>query len=228
MTLTLGIDDAGRGPVIGSMILAGVLLDKNSETILKKYNITDSKLLTHPFRVSLAKLIKESALNFHIVKSTPEEIDSAVESKLNLNTLEAIKAAEIINALNDNKSKIQVIVDCPSVNTKKWRTTLISFIKHSENLNIKCEHKADFNHFSVSAASIIAKVTREEEVEKIKKQYGEIGSGYPSDPYTKDFLKTHGKSLSSSGIFRKSWATWKNMFPENSIDSKKKGQSTLF
>lgn len=220
MNLTLGIDDAGRGPLIGPMILAGVLADKNTEQALKKEGVADSKQLLHPKRVLLSKLIKESALAFHVVKSNPEQIDEAIHSGLNLNTLEAMKTAEIINEINQGKlqkEKIKVVVDCPSVNTSAWRKKLLEFIKHLDNLEVYCEHKADVNHPTVSAASILAKVTREEEVEKIKiklKEYGNPGSGYPSDPFTKEFLKKHGKELANSGIFRKSWATWKAFFPE--------------
>lgn len=224
--LILGIDDAGRGPLIGPMILAGVLVKKEDEEFFKKNGIKDSKQLTHPTRVALSDIIKSTALAFHVVQSTPEVIDEAIISGLNLNTLEAMKTAEIINEINQNKfqkEKIKVIVDCPSVNTTAWREKLLEFIKHPENLEVHCEHKADVNHPSVSAASILAKVEREKEVAKIKekyKQYGDTGSGYPSDPYTKEFLKKHGKRLENEGIFRKSWATWKQMFPQ-------KSQSTL-
>jgi ribonuclease HII len=222
--LIIGIDDAGRGPLIGPMILAGVLLTQEQENILRESGVKDSKQLLHPVRVKLAETIKGNSINSHVVKSFPDEIDTAVESKTNLNTLEARKAAEIINALNDGKEKIKVIIDCPSVNTKAWRVTVLKFIEKKENLEVICEHKADVNHPSVSAASILAKVAREDEVEKIKKQYekyGNIGSGYPSDPVTKTFLKKHGKELENSGIFRKSWATWKVMF------EKSKKQATL-
>lgn len=222
--LIIGIDDAGRGPLIGPMILAGVLLTREQENILRESGVKDSKQLLHPARVRLAETIKGNSINSHVVKSYPDEIDMAVESKTNLNTLEAKKAAEIINVLNGGKEKINVVIDCPSVNTKAWRAVLLRFIANPDNLDIKCEHKADVNHPSVSAASILAKVAREEEVEKIKKQYekyGNIGSGYPSDPVTKTFLKKHGKELENSGIFRKSWATWKTMF------EKSKKQSTL-
>ena len=153
------------------------------------------------------------------MKSLPEEIDNCE----NLNTLEAEKTAEIINSLNKGKykkEKIKVIIDCPSVNTSAWSKVLAGFIEHPENLEVACEHKADANHVAAGAASILAKVTREEEVEKIKKKYGNIGSGYPSDPVTKNFLMKNGNELKDSGIFRKSWATWKNLFPT-------KGQSTL-
>jgi len=215
--LALGIDDAGRGPLIGPMILAGVLLDKNSESFLRKYSVKDSKMLEHSMRVKLSKIIKESALAYRVVKSLPEEIDKAVDGGMNLNTLEAVKCAEIINSINSGKNrkeKIKVIVDCPSVNIKDWQAKLLGFVDSRENLQVVCEHKADANHLSVSAASIIAKVVREEEVALIRKKYGNIGSGYPSDPYTKKFLVEHGSSLKNSGIFRKSWATWKEIFPD--------------
>ena len=221
--LILGIDDAGRGPLIGPMILAGVLLKKEEEKTLKKEGVKDSKLLQHSQRIRLEKIIKENSIASKIVKAHPEEIDSSINSGTNLNTLEAKKMAEIINFLNPKKEKIEVIVDCPSVNISAWRNKLLSFIEHSENLEIKCEHKADFNHISVGAASILAKVAREEEVAKLKKQfaeYGDIGSGYPSDPKTQEFLKKHGKKLANAGIFRKTWQTWKSLFPESSKQTK--------
>jgi len=221
MTLILGIDDAGRGPLIGPMILAGVLIEKSKEVNLKELGAKDSKMLVHSTRISMAKTIK-SMSKYNIVKSSAEEIDSSLASGTNLNTLEAIKTAKIINELNSGK-KIIVIVDCPSVNTIAWGNTVLSYIKNPGNLTLKCEHKADANHPVVSAASILAKVTREEEVSKLKEQYGDFGSGYPSDPKTKEFLKAHGQELANSGIFRKSWATWKKLH----LKSDKK-QKTLF
>jgi len=217
--LVLGIDDAGRGPLIGPMILAGVLIEKKNEPILRKFGVADSKLLEHKKRIELSKAIKESALSFHIVQSEPEQIDNAISSGINLNTLEAMKTAEIINNINDGKYKkqsITVIIDCPSININAWRSKLLEFIKHIDNLDVVCEHKADYNHPVVSAASILAKVKREEEVLKIKERFGEIGSGYPSDPLTKDFLKKKGRELENSGIFRKSRQTWKSIFPGKS------------
>jgi len=220
MTLVLGIDDAGRGPLIGPMILAGVLMSKDKDGIFKEQGIKDSKLLEHKKRIELSKIIHEHSIDSFVVKSFPEEIDSSISSGTNLNTLEAIKTAAIINKVNSKerrKGKIKVIVDCPSTNILKWTGTLKKYVEYLENLEIVCEHKADFNHPVVSAASILAKVAREEEVEKLKKQfknYGNVGSGYPADPDTKEFLKKHGKELKDSGIFRKTWATWKSKFPE--------------
>ena len=227
MTLIIGIDDAGRGPVLGPMILAGVLITKEQEKTIKKVGAKDSKLLSHPQRIAIAKIIRENSIASKIVKAYPEEIDSSILSGTNLNTLEAKKMAEVINNLNNRKEKIYVIVDCPSTNITAWRNKLLSFIKSKENLDVKCEHKADFNYTAVSAASILAKVAREEEVLKLKKQfaeYGDVGSGYPSDPVTVAFLKVYGKELTNSGIFRKTWATWKSLFPQ---EAKSKSQKTL-
>ncbi len=214
--LLIGIDDAGRGPVLGPMILAGVLMNSEQESIVKEAGAKDSKLLVHEKRVALAKIINENCIKSKVVLASPDEIDSAVNAgkEANLNTLEAKKMAEVINELNPKTESVKVIVDCPSINILSWRAKLISFIEHPFNLEINCEHKADFNYAVVSAASILAKVAREEEVEKLKKKYGNLGSGYPADPTTKDFLRKYGKSLANEGIFRKSWATWKALFPE--------------
>lgn len=219
--LLIGIDDAGRGPIIGPMVLSGVLVKKEDEKTLKDIGAKDSKLLTHPQRVALEAEIKRNVLKYHVVQASPAEIDEAVLGKENLNTLEARKMADVINALNDGKSEIKVIVDCPSINAKKWREKLLTFIKNKSNLTVLAEHKADFNHPVVSAASILGKIVREEEVAKLKALYGNMGSGYPSDPFTKAFLKERGQELANTGIFRKSWATWKALFPESTTKKQK-------
>lgn len=126
----IGIDDAGRGPLIGPMILGGVLIKKEDERELKKLGAKDSKLLAHSERVRLAELIKKQVIHHHVVKATPDEIDNAVLHGSNLNTLEAQKMAQVINELNDGKKQIKVIVDCPSINIPKWRDKLLSFIKN--------------------------------------------------------------------------------------------------
>jgi len=210
--LVLGIDDAGRGPVIGPMVLAGCLIDDKFEKELKKLGVKDSKQLTQKRREFLAEKIKESAETFEIVLAHPEEIDGKNKAGINLNAVEAIKTAEIINRINKGYNKIKVIVDCPSVSIEKWTDFLKTKIDNLSNLEIHCEHKADVNHVSVSAASILAKCTREIEMGKLKEKYGkEIGSGYCSDPLTTKFLEKHNQTYGDKGIFRKSWSTWKEI-----------------
>ena len=208
--LILGIDDAGRGPVIGPMVLAGCLIDDKVEKSLKQLGVKDSKQLTQKRREFLAEKIKEVAETFEVVLAFPEEIDGKNHDGTNLNSLEAIKMAEVINKINKGFGKIRVVVDCPSVGIEKWRDFLKTKIDNLSNLEVVCEHKADVNHVAVSAASILAKCTREIEMDKLKEKYGaEIGSGYCSDPSTQKFLKQNIQTHENAGIFRKTWSTWK-------------------
>jgi len=205
--LILGIDDAGRGPVIGPMILAGCLIEKSKEPELKHLGVKDSKQLTAKRRDVLVEEIKKIAIAYHFTITHPYEIDSRTKMGINLNKIEAIKTAEIINKLN-NGQKIKVVVDCPSVNISSWYDYLLTHIEKPENLTISCEHKADINHVACSAASIIAKTTRDAEVEKIKKLVGvDFGSGYPSDPETIKFLDKYFAKHRKDGIFRETWGT---------------------
>lgn len=208
--LILGIDDAGRGPVIGPMVLAGCLVTAESQKELKKLGVKDSKELTPKRREMLAEKVKEIAETFEIALSYPEEIDGNLNNGTNLNKLEAMKMAEIINKINKGYSKIKVIIDCPSTTISTWTDYLKTHIKNLSNLDIVCEHKADVNHVSVSAASIIAKHIREKEMDKLKEIYGTcIGSGYCSDATTMKFLETHALKHENDGIFRKTWETWR-------------------
>jgi len=208
--LKLGIDDAGRGPVIGPMILSGCLMTDDVERELKQLGVKDSKQLTQKRREFLSKAIKEKSISVSVNTTSPNEIEKKNQEGVKLNEVEALKTAKIINKLNDGKNKIKVIVDCPSVSIIKWRDFLKLHVDNLSNLEISCEHKADAKHACVSAASVLAKLRREEEMDKLRKKYGpEIGSGYPSDPATKKFLKKNIKKYDNDGIFRKTWKTYK-------------------
>ena len=209
--MELGIDDAGRGPVIGPMVLAGCLIDEKTAMEFKKLGVKDSKQLTQKRREFLDEKIKEKAETFEIVIVPPEVIDGKGVNRTKLNELEAIACAEIINKINKGFKKIKIVIDCPSTNLTAWRDSVRIKIENLSNLEIFCEHKADKNHVSVSAASILAKNIREKEMALLKKKYGnKIGSGYTSDPLTQKFLEENLKRYQNHGIFRKTWSTWKN------------------
>lgn len=209
--LILGIDDAGRGPVIGPMVLAGCLVNEEMQKEFKKLGVKDSKQLTPKRRAFLADVIREKAEDFEVVVIYPDEIESNNTNGTKLNEVEAIACAEIINRINKGYDRIKVILDCPSPGINKWRDFLRTKINDLSTLNVICEHKADVNHVSVSAASIIAKDVREKEMTVLKEKYGsEIGSGYSSDPYTMRFLEKHAQKYKDEGLFRKTWSTWKN------------------
>src|SRR3989338_1682979 len=206
MRLLCGIDEAGRGAVIGPLVIAGVVINENDEGKLKEIDVKDSKLLTRKQREELFGKIVSIVKSYHIAVIRPEEIDDAVKGvdNLNLNWLEGNYSAGIINYLEPEK----VIVDCPSTNVSAYRDYLGRIVKR--DVEIIAEHKADFNYPIVSAAAIIAKVTRDNEIDKIKNEIGiDFGSGYPSDPLTVEFLEKNFKRFPE--IFRKSWMTFRNV-----------------
>lgn len=207
----LGIDDAGRGPVVGPMVLAGCLIDEKTAKEFKKLGIKDSKELTKKRREYFEKIIKEKAETFEVIIAPPKEIESKNSEGIDLNKFEALACAEIINRINKGFEKIKVLIDCPSPSIIKWQDYLKLRIKNLSNLDVICEHKADRNHISVSAASVLAKCTREKEMDKIREVYGdEIGSGYTSDSLTQKFLEKNALKFKDDGIFRRTWITWKN------------------
>ena len=215
MELVLGIDEAGRGPVIGPLVIAGVSIDEKDLYKLKDLGVKDSKLLSPNQRENMFDKIINIVKKYKAIIISPKEIDSALKSEsLNLNWLEAIKSAEIINFLKPEKA----IVDCPSNNITAYKDFLRKHLKNKKT-ELVVEHKADFKYPIVSAASIIAKVTRDNKIKEIQKKIKEpIGSGYPSDPVTINFLEKNHNNY--QGIFRKEWASWKKL-------NKKKKQKSL-
>ena len=149
--------------------------------------------------------VKEIADAYEILILTPQDVDSALSTEgTNLNWLEADASIKIIDKLNADKA----ILDAPSNNIPAYVDYVLS--KQKGTTTIVAEHKADMNYPVVSAASILAKVTRDAEIEKIKKKIKiNFGSGYPSDPLTQAFLKKHYKDYPE--IFRKTWASYKKL-----------------
>ncbi len=207
--LKLGIDEAGRGPVVGPLVIAGCLIDEKDEKILKKFGVKDSKKLTKEKREILESEIKKLAIAFEIIIIPPIEIENKNEHGILLNELEAIAAAEIINRINKGFKEIRVIIDCPNPKTETWRDIVVSKIKNISTLEVVCEHKADQNHIATSAASILAKRVRDKEMACLSEKYGKVGSGYCHDPITIKFIEENLKKYESHGIFRKTWSTWK-------------------
>jgi ribonuclease HII len=192
------------------MVLAGCLIDEKTEKKLKKLGVKDSKQLTQKRREFLSEVIKEEAETFEIIVIQPSEIDGKNKKGIDLNKVEAIVSAKIINRINKGFTKIKVIVDCPSPSIIKWQDFLKTRVKNLSNLEISCEHKADKNHIAVAGASVLAKCIREIEMGKLKEKYGtQIGSGYCSDPLTCRFLEKNAYNFREDGLFRQTWSTWK-------------------
>jgi len=212
-----GIDEARRGPVIGPMVISGILVDENRVDELKKIGVKDSKLLTPKQREHLFDKILKIVDDSKIIIISAQEIDSRASVGLNINQLEALKCAEIIKSLKPD----MVYVDSPtSPRASKFAELISANLPKDIHADIIAEHKADTNHVEAGAASILSKVTGDREVEKIRKEIGmEFGSGYPADPITMKFVKEHWEN-SLSKYIRHSWGTIKDL-------EKLKGQKTL-
>lgn len=204
-----GVDDAGRGPVIGPLVIAGVSFRECDLEFLRKLGVKDSKLLSASKREKLAEEIKRLGLAWHYVELPPKEVDPYVFSHrrlFKLNYLEAKRMAEVIAALTPD----EVFVDASDVNEMRFADQISEHLP--SRIPITSRHHADANYPVVSAASIIAKVQRDSAVEKLRDRFGDFGSGYPSDPKTEEFLVNWRREHGSYPEFaRQSWKTLKRI-----------------
>lgn len=204
----LGIDEAGRGPVIGPLIVAGVVIPDEKVQILERMGVKDSKRLTPGRRKLLSRKLK-NMFEYETVEITARDIDNLRAKDVNLNEIEKIAMLKIIDKLDADC----IIIDSVDVKPKRLEEEIKSV---TSDTRIIAEHKADDKYIQVAAASIIAKYKRDSIIEQLKKEYkkiGEIGSGYPSDPKTKKFLENFTYD-EMPDIVRRSWKTVQN-FKDN-------------
>ncbi len=195
----LGIDEAGRGCVIGPLVMCGYLVDESKLQQLKEIGAKDSKLLTPANRRKIAKELEKIADDFVLLKVSAREIDR-MRTVTNLNKIEIERMRQIIKMLQPDRA----IIDAIEANTKKFHEKIAAKINGTE---IIAENFADKKYPIVGAASIMAKVSRDAEIEQLNEKY-EIGSGYTSDPRTISFLKDWAKKNKDFPDFvRKSWIT---------------------
>jgi ribonuclease HII len=210
-----GLDEAGRGCVVGPLVVAGVSARLSAVRDLKELGVRDSKKLSPRQRESLYGDILKICDRVCSAKISPTEIDSVVRAGKKyrrLNYLEAVYFAKVIDALG----AAEVTVDASDVVAARFRDSI------RENLKSGCRvfaaHKADRDYPLVSAASIVAKVERDREVSRLRAKHGDFGSGYPSDPTTRGFftaMMMEGQPIPDYA--RKSWKTWLRL--QESLDA---------
>lgn len=159
-------------------MIAGISIEADKEHLLKKMGVKDSKLLSPGKREKLAQAIENIAKDIIVIKVAACKIDTYRKNGVNLNKLEGMKFAEVINYLEPHKA----FVDCPDVNMSRMSAFISKMVEN--NVELVVEHKADFNYPTVAAASIIAKVERDAVVAELREKHGDFGSGYSSDPRT--------------------------------------------
>lgn len=192
-----GIDDAGRGSMLGPLVIAGISLDKKNLRKLSSLGVKDSKKLSPKLREHFYKKIIDIADDYYIVKISPRLIDASVKKHC-LNGLEAKYMAKVVSKLNADTS----YVDSCDVNPTRFGKEIS---KQSDNRKIKSYHHADNRFVIVSAASILAKVARDKAIAKLRQNHN-LGSGYPSDTVTVKFVtKYHATYHVLPNFVRKSW-----------------------
>ena len=193
-----GVDEAGKGSVLGPMVVAAVGV--SSDDTLADLGVKDSKLLTAKERERLYTIIRKKC-RVAIVRLDAQEID-AVRQDMTLNAAVARAHAQVITKL----SPACAYVDACDVNTFRYAEMVKNHLERP--CEIVSEHHADEKFPVVSAASIIAKVTRDRAIATLAKKYGDIGSGYPADPVTIRFLNAYiDEHRIPPPIARKSWKT---------------------
>lgn len=178
--IVCGVDDAGRGSVLGPLVIAGISIERSKIKYLSEIGVRDSKQLSPARRENLYKKIIDIVDGYYVAKISPQIIDKSVR-KNQLNDLEAEYMAKVISKLQPDSS----YVDSCDVNPIRFGKKIS---KLAQSGKIYSRHHADSKFAVVSAASIIAKVSRDREIEKLRKKH-DLGSGYPSDSKTMQFVK---------------------------------------
>ena len=199
-----GVDEAGRGPVLGPLVVAAVMVD--SDRTLRKLKVKDSKLLTRQKREELAPRIRELA-TVEVAVVQAEDIDRYMEHAT-LNMLEVETFAGLLEKLRPERA----FIDAADVVEERFGQNVLERLTcHPE---LVCQHKADINFPVVSAASIVAKVVRDRAMDEIGQRFGRpVGSGYSHDEVTLEFirgwLKENGELPPHT---RRSWKTAKDLY----------------
>ena len=216
--ICLGIDEAGRGPVIGPMVYACCYFNYDLKDEIKSYfKFNDSKKLTPEKREKMFEQIKQypNIFQYDLINLSPQYISEKMllRNKINLNKISHDSAISLINnALSKNVNLTHIYVDTVG-QPDKYKCYIENNIKKKKNINIAVEKKADEKYECVSAASIIAKVTRDKAIENIDFPDKNLGSGYPSDCYTVNWLeKNYDEIFGYPDFIRFSWGTVKNKF----------------
>lgn len=205
-----GVDEAGRGPVLGPLVVAAVLVE--SDSLLRDLGVKDSKQLTPARREAMEPRIREVARRVEVRVVEAAELNRRMP-KENLNEIEVAAFAELLARL----APAEAVGDACDVDAARFGRNV------SARLPLPCvvraEHEADARHPVVAAASIVAKVERDRLMRIISvehEKYGGCGSGYASDPATKAFLdKWMASHKRLPPCARKHWETSKRYVQAN-------------
>ncbi len=211
MGYIIGVDEAGRGPVVGPMVLCAFACMKEQEAGLREIGVKDSKLVPEGKREKMVPKLKE--FPHVVVEVSAAEITEYMRKHVSLNDMEALKIAEALSKLAAKLEIDTVFVDSPDPVASKFAIRIKKYLPQKlKSMHIVSENKADVKYACAGAASLIAKSTRERRVADIALELGEaFGSGYPSDERTMEFVRRRrGEPLLEKHL-RHEWETIKKM-----------------
>lgn len=202
-----GADEAGRGCVLGPLVIAVAVAKPDVEAGLKEQGVKDSKMLSASARERLAKVVRKEC-GVLVERVTAEELNKLMKKKISLNEIEAMRIAKMLMKLG---SGIKIVyVDSPDTEAQRFERRIREYF--DAPFDISCEHKADAKHPIVGAASIVAKTERDAAIAEIKKIVGyDFNSGYSSDPVTVAYLKENLDNPKLKPYIRTEWQTVANM-----------------
>ena|SRR3989338_7424298 len=205
-----GVDEAGRGPALGPMVLAVASIAKEDEEKLVEMGVKDSKLLSPAQREAFYPQIKALCTETLSTQIPAKDIDELRERQ-SLNEIEAMRIGWLLNHLKHAPDI--VFVDAPDVIQENFSRRIEKYCQ--SKVKLVSEHKADFNYPICGAASVIAKVERDLEIKKLSAKFGEMGSGYPHDEVTIQFIRNWlQKNNVLPDFVRRSWATNQRLVDE--------------
>ncbi len=202
--LIAGVDEAGRGPVVGPMVIAGFGIDEDRIPELEALGVKDSKKLSPKKRATIGAALRAmGGVSIEERVIAPPEIDAAVSNRsITLNGLEISVIAAVLDRIRPEVA----FIDLVGVSEQRFALSIMRLLTSPPRL--VCRAKADATFLVTAAASILAKTRRDAEIERIGERYadryGPVGSGYPSDRVTMAFVKA---AAAEEGIIRRSWGS---------------------
>jgi len=205
--LVCGVDEAGRGPAIGPMVVAAVSIESRRLRRLRGLGVRSSKDLPPARREELYGEILDVADSHAVTVVRPRTIDAHVRRHA-LNELEADRMAGLISGLMPDVA----YVDACDVDAARFGRAVAARLSGGCAARIRPYHKADERFAAVSAASIVAKVRRDRAMARLHRSHG-VGSGYPSDPACVGFLVGHARQNAAPPRFaRATWLTVRRIY----------------
>ena len=206
----IGVDEAGRGPAIGPMVVCAISIPIGDRGILTEIGVDDSKNLTRQKRESIhseiIKISESRGWKIGVINCDAKRIDLWMESGT-LNSLEVLAFSDAIEEVAENSLEYSIFLDACDVDAERFgRNVSSSLTNKGIDWKIFSEHRMDSDDVVTGAASIIAKVNRDWAMDKLSQELGiDLGSGYPSDPKSKTAIEDLCRKDLLPDCLRRKW-----------------------